>query len=69
MKSINNYISESSEALTKVRVAFLGFVDEDGIPIPVEILVPRKQLRNFDKFAENEEGNIFEHYESNNIEY
>ena len=60
-------VNEASEV--KYRVAFLDFLDEEGLPPTVTILVPREYTRKFDKFLEDQEGNTFMHAEGGSVEY
>ena len=70
MKTLVESICSVNEAReVEYRVAFLDFLDEEGLPMTVKILVPRENARKFDDFLEKEEGNIFMHAEGGSIEY
>ena len=52
-------------------VAFLGTkdVNNDDLPYTATILVDKANQKDFERFLEAEEGNIFEHAEGGNVEY
>ena len=60
-------VNEASEV--KYRVAFLDFLDEEGVPPTVTISVPREYVRKYEKFLEDQKGNIFMHEEGGSVEY
>lgn len=67
MKTIQEKITEGRQVT--FRVAFNDFVDSEGLPIGVSILVDSQDAEAFDKFGEQEEGNIFAHFDGRNTEY
>ena len=70
MKTLVESIHSVNEAReVQYRVAFLDFLDEEGLPPTVTISVPREHVRMFEKFLEDQEGNIFMHAEGGSIEY
>ena len=70
MKTLVESIHSVNEAReVQYRVAFLDFLDEEGLPPTVTISVPREHVRMFEKFLEDQEGNTFMHAEGGSIEY
>lgn len=74
MKHINEHLSGASvnEARqVEYRVAFLGVGDptNDDLPFGVTILVDKEHQKEFEKFLDAEDGNIFAHAEGGNVEY
>lgn len=76
MKSIAQQIRENAlaTAINEARMieyrAQLGDVqDSEGLPITVSILVEKEHQKAFEKWLEDEEGNIFNHAEGGNVEY
>lgn len=72
MENLKDRIQESivNEARQiEYRVAFIGTADEDGVPYGVSIFVDKEYQRDFEKFLENEQDNIFEHAGGGNVEY
>lgn len=72
MKSLVNFINESqvNEARAiEYRVMLADVVDEDGMGISVSVLVDKENVKEFEKWLEKEEGNIFMHAEGGNVEY
>lgn len=67
MKTIGEFINESMPQW--FEVAFNGFVDKEGLPVGVTILVDREYAKAFDKFLEKEEGGIFAHADGGETEY
>lgn len=51
------------------RVAFVGCLDRESIPISVSILVDRENQKWFELFLQEEQDNIFMHVDGGNIEY
>lgn len=70
MKTLVESIHSVNEAReVQYRVAFLDFLDEEGLPPTVTISVPREHVRMFEKFLEDQEGNIFMHVDGGSVEY
>jgi hypothetical protein len=73
--SLMNYLSESlGKSINEARqidysVAFIGTQDAEGIPYTVRILVDKEYQRDFEKFLEDEQDNIFIHAEGGDVEY
>ena len=43
--------------------------DSEGLPVNVTIMVDRSNKKEFERWLEAEEGNIFAHAEGGNVEY
>ena len=71
MISLSNSIQEAINEARQIeyRVAFLGPKDSEGLTFGVSIYVDKENQKAFEKFLEDEEGNIFEHAEGGNVEY
>lgn len=73
MKTLSKYIQNVNEARQiNYRVALIDVLDEDGedgLPISVDILVDKEYQKQFEKWLEKEEGNIFSHAEGGRVEY
>ncbi len=50
-------------------VALNDFVDAQGMPISVTITIDSKYAAKFEQFAEEQEGEMFAHFEGNEIVY
>ncbi len=75
MKSIKETIKEAIDKTInearqgEYRAEFIGSRGGDGTPITVTIIVDRADIKGFEKFLEDEEGNVFTHAEGGNVEY
>lgn len=72
MKTLSQYISEDTinEARQiSYRVALIDVEDEEGMPVSVEILVDKEYQKNFEKWLEDEQDNIFSHAGGGRVEY
>ena len=70
METLSKYIQNVNEARQiDYRVALMDVQDEEGLPISVDILVDKEYQKQFEKWLENEEGNIFSHAEGGRVEY
>ena len=67
MKTINEMINEAAQ--TQYRVALLDVKDSEDLPINVTISVDKSNVKEFEDWLNNEEGNIFAHAEGGNVEY
>ena len=68
MKSLQESIVNEVRG-AEYTVAFLGFNDEEGLPISASIMIAREYAKEFDKFLEKEEGNIFVHADGGSVSY
>lgn len=72
MKTLIDSINESNinEARQETyNVQLLDVKDGDGIGISATIMIDKKYSKAFEKWLEDEEGNIFGHAEGGNVEY
>lgn len=75
MKSAEEYIqslvteAQAPAGTIPYTTNFIGTKDEDGIPYTVTIYVPRKYKADFEKFAEKEQDNIFQHMDGGDLEF
>lgn len=72
MKNLKEAMNEAlvNEARQiEYRVAFIGCMDREYIPISVSILVEREDQKWFELFLQEEQDNIFMHACGGNIEY
>ena len=67
MKDIKTMINEARQI--QYSAALIDVLDRDDLPVSVTILVDKENQREFEKWMENEEGNIFSHANGGNIEY
>lgn len=68
MKTLQESIVNEARGV-EYTVAFTGFNDEDGLPIAVDIMIPREYAKEFEKFLEKEEGNTFTHADGGSVSY
>ena len=68
MKSLQESIINEARG-AEYTVAFSGFNDEDGLPISVSIMIPREYAKEFDKFLNKMEGDIFAHADGGSVLY
>ena len=54
-ETLNASINEAKEEA--YSVAFLGFVDRDGLPITTYVYVPKEYKKAFEKYLEDEADN------------
>ena len=67
MKHLDNFINEARNKV--IHVAFNDLVDSEGLPISCEIHIDPKYNKEFSEFGKKEEGNIFAHFDDENIQY
>ena len=67
MKSITKMINEARQV--EYRVALAGCLDKNGLPMSVTILIDNADMKQFEAYLADEEGNSFLHAEGGNIEY
>lgn len=68
MKTINQKITESKNTV-KYSVSFIGNKSTAGGPIDATILVDKADAKEFEKYLEDEQDNIFQHAEGGDVEY
>ena len=70
METLSKYIQNVNEARQiDYRVALMDVQDEEGLPISVDILVDKEYQKQFEKWLEDEQDNIFSHAEGRRVEY
>lgn len=67
MKNLNELLKEGRQI--RFNVAFNDFVDSEGLPIGVDVIVDEQYANKFDEFLAKEEGNIFAHAGGMKTEY
>ena len=72
---MKNLVEAMNEAMVnearqvEYRVALIGCVDRESLPISVTILVDKDDQKWFESYLEEEQDNIFAHAEGGNVEY
>lgn len=72
MKTLSNYIKESSVNEAReinYRVQLADVLDDEDLPITITMVVEKEYQKQFEKWLENEEGNIFLHATGGRVEY
>ena len=73
MKDLKDKISESYDDYlanqAEYHVAWLDCKDEEDLPISSTILVDKQYIKTFEKFLNDQEGNLFAHADGGNVEY
>lgn len=71
MKTLNNYINEAldPDGYNYKAVAQLIGVEGSEGPVSIKIRFQRKDLKAIETWAEEQQDNIFAHWESQNLEY
>lgn len=68
MKNLVEVINEGRYD-EEYRVSLIGVNDENDLPLTVTILVNKYNRRDFEKWLEDQQDNIFAHAEGGSIEY
>ena len=72
---MKNLVEAMNEAMVnearqvEYRVALIGCVDRESLPISVTILVDKDDQKWFESYLEEEQDNLFSHAEGGNVEY
>ena len=72
---MKNLVETMNEAMinearqVEYRVALIGCVDRESLPISVTILVDKDDQKWFESYLEEEQDNLFSHAEGGNVEY
>lgn len=61
MKSLQESLNINEARQLQYRVSFNDTKDEEGLPYGVTILVDKEYQKDFERFLEKEEMNIFAH--------
>lgn len=67
MKSLSNFLTEARQI--EYRVALSDVRDSEDLPITISILIDKEDQKNFEKWLEDQQDNLFPHAEGGNIEY
>lgn len=67
MKNLTDMINEASDI--SYRVLMTDVTDKNGDHLTVTILVDKNSRGNFEKWLEEQEGNLFMHAEGGAVEY
>lgn len=67
MKNITKMINEARQV--EYNVALTNCLDKNGLPMSVVISIDAADMKSFEAYLEDEEGNTFLHAEGGNIEY
>lgn len=67
MKNLSEMLNEASEI--SYRVLMSDVMDKNGDPLTVTILVDKYSRGNFEKWLEEQEGNLFMHAAGGAVEY
>ena len=72
---MKNLVETMNEAMInearqiEYRVALIGCVDRESLPISVTILVDKDDQKWFESYLEEDQDNLFSHAEGGNVEY
>ena len=67
MKSLSKYLTEARQI--EYQVALNEVHDSEDLPITMSILVEKDDQKNFEKWLEDQQDNLFSHAEGGNVEY
>lgn len=67
MKNITKMINEARQV--EYSVSLTNCLDKNGLPMSVVISIDAANMKQFEAYLEDEEGNTFLHAEGGNIEY
>ena len=67
MKSLSRYLTESRQI--EYQVALNDVLDSEDLPITISILVDKDDQKNFEKWLEDQQDNLFSHADGGNVEY
>lgn len=67
MKNITKKINEAHQV--EYRVSLTNCLDKTGLPMSVIISIDAADIKHFEEYLADEEGNTFLHAEGGNIEY
>lgn len=68
MKNINKFLYERGPAKVTYQVAFSNCKDNSGLPVSAQILIDQENVKEFEKYLADNEGEIFAHAEGGSIE-
>ena len=67
MKSLSRYLTEARQI--EYQVALNEVRDSEDLPITISILVDKDDQKNFEKWLEDQQDNLFSHADGGNVEY
>lgn len=67
MKSLSKYLTEARQI--EYQVALNDVRDSEDLPITISILVDKEDQKNFEKWLEDQQDNLFSHADGGNVEY
>lgn len=67
MKSLSKYLTEARQI--EYYVALNEVHDSEDLPITISILVDKDDQKNFEKWLEDQQDNLFSHADGGNVEY
>ena len=67
MKSLSKYLTEARQI--EYQVALTEVHDREDLPITISILVDKDDQKNFEKWLEDQQDNLFSHADGGNVEY
>ena len=67
MKSLSKYLTEARQI--EYQVALNEVHDSEDLPITISILVDKDDQKNFEKWLEDQQDNLFSHAAGGDVEY
>lgn len=67
MKKLTDFLTEARQI--DYRVALIDVTGSDGTSVSVDIYVDKADQKNFEKWLEDQQDNLFAHAEGGNVEY
>lgn len=67
MRDLKDMVNEAREGYYHVSLADVK--DKEGLPVNITIMIDRENKKEFEKWLEDEQDNIFLHAEGGNVEY
>lgn len=67
MKSLSKYLTEARQI--EYQVALNEVHDSEDLPITISILVDKEDQKNFEKWLEDQQDNLFSHAAGGDVEY
>lgn len=68
MKNLKESLITEAKQI-EYRVSLVTVLDKEDLPISVSILIDKDNQKSFEKWLEEEEGNLFLHADGGNVEY
>jgi hypothetical protein len=67
MKSLSKYLTEARQI--EYQAALNDVRDSEDLPITISILVDKDDQKNFEKWLEDQQDNLFSHAAGGDVEY